>query len=125
MLEVAGGKFTQPVVYLSPSLWCKSESRLSHQATDRDADEIIDVLEKIDNVLDKDNISLVKIDDEGAEDQYGLSELPALVYLQSGIPNMYQGSELRECSVDFDCYDSTLDSCDRELKSTYANVDLS
>ena len=58
--------------------------------TDRDADEIIDVLEKIDNVLDKDNISLVKIDDEGAEDQYGLSELPALVYLQNGIPNMYQ-----------------------------------
>ena len=49
-------------------------------------------MEKIDNVLDKDNISLVKIDDEGAEDQYGLSELPALVYLQSGIPNMYQGS---------------------------------
>ena len=63
-----------------------------YEATDRDADEIIDVLEKIDNVLDKDNISLVKIDDEGAEDQYGLSELPALVYLQSGIPNMYQGS---------------------------------
>ena len=47
-------------------------------------------MEKIDNVLDKDNISLVKIDDEGAEDQYGLSELPALVYLQNGIPNMYQ-----------------------------------
>ena len=63
-----------------------------YEATDRDADEIIDVLEKIDNVLDKDNISLVKIDDEGAEDQYGLSELPALVYLQNGIPNMYQGS---------------------------------
>ena len=71
---------------------------MSHKATDRDADEIIDVLEKIDNVLDKDNISLVKIDDEGAEDQYGLSELPALVYLQSGIPNMYQGSELSVCS---------------------------
>ena len=42
--------------------------------TDRDADEIIDVLEKIDNVLDKDNISLVKIDDEGAEDQGGNSK---------------------------------------------------
>ena len=63
-----------------------------YESTDRDADEIIEVLEKIDNVLDKDNITLVKIDDEGAEDQYGLSELPALVYLQNGIPNMYQGS---------------------------------
>ena len=91
MLQVAGGEFTQPLAHFSP--WIESERFLSHKATDRDADEIIDVLEKIDNVLDKDNISLVKIDDEGAEDQYGLSELPALVYLQSGIPNMYQGSE--------------------------------
>jgi hypothetical protein len=70
-----------------------------YEQTDRDADEIVEVLEKIDNILDKDDITMVKIDDKGAEDQFGLSELPALVYIQNGIPNMYGGSLLEAKAI--------------------------
>ena len=65
---------------------------LFYEQTDRDADEIVQALEEIDDDLDAQKIALVKIDDEGAEEQYGLTELPALVYIQNGIPNMYHGN---------------------------------
>ena len=65
---------------------------LFYEQTDRDADEIVQALEEIDSQLDAQKISMVKIDDEGAEEQYGLTELPALVYIQNGIPNMYHGN---------------------------------
>ncbi len=64
---------------------------LFYESSDRDVDELLEGLETIDEKLDRLNISLVKIDDDGAKDQFGITELPALVYIQSGIPNVFGG----------------------------------
>lgn len=65
-----------------------------YEASDRDADDIIDGLEQIDEALDADNVSLVIIDDEEAAEPYGILDLPALVFIQNGIPNFYDGDDL-------------------------------
>ncbi len=64
---------------------------LFYESADRDIDELLEGLETIDDKLDKANITLVKIDDDGAEDQFGVTELPALIYIQSGIPSVFEG----------------------------------
>ena len=66
---------------------------LFYEKSDRDADEIVDGLERIDDKLDEQNITMVKISQKGAERQFGLSEIPALVYIQSGIPTQYEEDE--------------------------------
>lgn len=57
----------------------------------RDSDEIIQVMETIDHKLDKLGISMVRSSDPGTELQYGITELPALVYIKSGIPGKFRG----------------------------------
>ena len=66
-----------------------------YEPTDRDADDIIDGLEHIDDNMDADNVSMVVIDDEEAAEPYGILDLPALVFIQSGIPNFYEGDDLQ------------------------------
>jgi len=51
--------------------------------------EIIIFLE-IDDELDKAEVSFFKISEEGAEEQFGILELPALAFIQNGIPNIYE-----------------------------------
>ena len=70
-----------------------------YEASDRDADDIIDGLEQIDELLDADNVSLVIIDDEDAAEPYGILDLPALVLIQNGIPNFYDGDDLLNHSL--------------------------
>lgn len=65
-----------------------------YETTDRDADDIIDGLEEIDDLLDADNVSLVRICEEDAAEPYGILDLPALVFLQNGIPNRYDSDDL-------------------------------
>lgn len=55
----------------------------------------IEELEHIDDECDKYGIQFVKIDDAAAADEYGLDSLPAIVYFEKGIPNVYDG-ELEE-----------------------------
>ena len=69
-----------------------------YEPQDRDADDIIDALEQIDDILDKENVSLVRIDEENAAEPYGIMDLPALVFFQSGIPNFYEGDDLMNVS---------------------------
>ena len=50
---------------------------------DRDADEVINALEKVDDAIDADNISFVKCgngEDVGAE--YGIIDIPTLAFIQ-------------------------------------------
>ncbi len=64
---------------------------LFFDSSDRDIDEIIESLETIDEKLDRLNMTLVKTDDAGAGEQFGLTDLPALVYIQSGVPKIFPG----------------------------------
>ena len=45
----------------------------------------------IDEKLDKRDLHLVKISDEGAGEEYGIQDLPSLVYFENGVPEIFQG----------------------------------
>lgn len=57
-----------------------------YEEGDRDADEIIEGFEKIDDDLEKKGFAMVKTSDEGIELNYGIIGLPKIVYFQNGIP---------------------------------------
>ena len=41
--------------------------------------------------MDKRDLHLVKISDEGAGEEYGIDELPCLVYFENGVPELFEG----------------------------------
>ena len=45
----------------------------------------------IDEKLDKRDLHLVKISDDGAGDEYGIQDLPSLVYFENGVPEIFEG----------------------------------
>lgn len=53
--------------------------------------QALEELEHIDDDCDKYGIQFVKIDDPAAAEEYGLDDLPAVVYFEKGIPNLYDG----------------------------------
>ncbi|XP_044259666.1 uncharacterized protein LOC123008112 isoform X2 [Tribolium madens] len=59
---------------------------------DEESMSALEELEHIDDDCDKYGIQFVKIDDGAAADEYGLDSLPAVVYFEKGIPNVYDGS---------------------------------
>lgn len=55
---------------------------------------VLDHLERIDDDADKLDISLVKINDLEVVDDYGLDEIPAIVFYRRAAPILYEGWEL-------------------------------
>jgi len=47
---------------------------------------------QIDEKLDKQDLTLVKISDHGAADAFGIEEIPCLVYFENGVPEIYGGT---------------------------------
>ena len=45
----------------------------------------------IDEKLDKRDLHLVKISDAGAGEEYGIQDLPSLVYFENGVPEIFEG----------------------------------
>ncbi|XP_077269443.1 hulk isoform X3 [Temnothorax americanus] len=58
---------------------------------DEDSMQVLNELEKIDDDCDKHGIQFVKIDDEKAAKEFGIDDLPAIVYFEKQIPNVYDG----------------------------------
>lgn len=52
---------------------------------------VLSELEKIDDDCDKQGIQFVKIDDPSAAKEFGIDSIPALVYFEKEIPNVYDG----------------------------------
>lgn len=48
-------------------------------------------LEKIDDDCDRHGIQFVKIDDQKAATAFGIDNVPAIVYFEKQIPNVYDG----------------------------------
>ena len=48
-------------------------------------------METIDDDCDRAGIILVKMDDSVVADEYGIDEIPALVYFENKIPHLYEG----------------------------------
>lgn len=53
--------------------------------------QVLEELENIDDDCDKHGIQFVKIDDDAAIKEFGIDSLPAVVYFEKGIPNIYDG----------------------------------
>lgn len=64
---------------------------VSDDNDDEDSIQVLDDLETIDDDCDKHGIQFVKIDDDSAAKEFGIDEVPALVYFEKGIPNVYDG----------------------------------
>lgn len=58
---------------------------------DEDSMQVLNELEKIDDDCDKHGIQFVKIDDDKAAKDFGIDSLPAIVYFEKQIPNLYDG----------------------------------
>lgn len=57
---------------------------------------VLEELEKIDDDCDKHGIQFVKIDDDRAAKEYGIESIPAIVYFEKQVPNIYSGDLLNE-----------------------------
>ena len=70
--------------------WHNTNS-VSDDNDDEDSMQVLDDLEMIDDDCDKHGIQFVKIDDDSAAKEFGIDDVPALVYFEKGIPNVYDG----------------------------------
>lgn len=57
---------------------------------------VLEELEKIDDDCDKHGIQFVKIDDERTARNHGIDSLPAIVYFEKQVPNVYSGDLMNE-----------------------------
>ncbi|XP_069688969.1 uncharacterized protein hlk isoform X9 [Periplaneta americana] len=64
---------------------------LFYDNDDEDSMQVLGELETIDDDCDKHGIQFVKIDDQAAAKEFGIDDVPALVYFEKGIPNVYDG----------------------------------
>ncbi|KAJ9596073.1 hypothetical protein L9F63_012741 [Diploptera punctata] len=64
---------------------------LFYDNDDEDSMQVLGELETIDDDCDKHGIQFVKIDDNSAAKEFGIDDVPALVYFEKGIPNLYDG----------------------------------
>ncbi|KAK7069268.1 hypothetical protein SK128_025944 [Halocaridina rubra] len=64
-----------------------------------DSQQVLNELENIDDECDSNGISFVKIDNDEEAQEYGIDNLPSLVYFERGIPSLYTGNLLAEDEV--------------------------
>lgn len=57
---------------------------------------VLEELEKIDDDCDKHGIQFVKIDDDKTTKVYGIDSVPAIVFFEKQVPNVYSGDLLNE-----------------------------
>jgi hypothetical protein len=51
----------------------------------------------IDEKLDKRDLYMVKISDPGAGEEYGIEDIPTLVYFEDGVPEIFTGYHFYFC----------------------------
>lgn len=56
-------------------------------------------MENIDDDCDQHNIAFVKINDEDEAKEYGIDEVPTLVFFERKIPHIYEGNILRSKNI--------------------------
>lgn len=60
---------------------------------------VLTELEKIDDDCDKHGIQFVKIDDVKAAKEFGIDSIPAIVYFEKQLPNVYDGDLQNEDEI--------------------------
>uniref|UniRef100_A0A0K2UHY0 Putative LOC100161052 [Acyrthosiphon pisum] n=1 Tax=Lepeophtheirus salmonis TaxID=72036 RepID=A0A0K2UHY0_LEPSM len=70
-----------------------------YESNDTDAHTILEELEYIDEKLDQQDLTFVKISDPGSAQAFGIEEVPSLVFFENGVPELYDGNFLNDKSI--------------------------
>ena len=62
-----------------------------YDTEDKDSEDILNELETIDDNLDEEEVEFVKCSEANAQREYGLTQVPALVFFENGVPEVYPG----------------------------------
>lgn len=66
-------------------------NRISDDNNDQKSQKVLEELENIDDECDTLGITFVKIDNMDEAKEYGITDVPALLYFEKGIPTVYEG----------------------------------
>lgn len=64
---------------------------LSDDNNDKKSQNVLEELENIDDECDALGITFVKIDNPDEAKEYGIDDVPTLLYFEKGIPTVYEG----------------------------------
>lgn len=64
---------------------------ISDDKEDKQDIRVLNELENIDDDLDKEGLTLVRLDNAEEAKEYGIDHLPTLVYFENKIPAIYEG----------------------------------
>uniref|UniRef100_A0ABD2XLF9 Thioredoxin domain-containing protein n=1 Tax=Trichogramma kaykai TaxID=54128 RepID=A0ABD2XLF9_9HYME len=69
---------------------------LFYHHDDEESMQVLSELENIDDDCDKHGIQFVKIDDKKAAKDFGIDDIPGIVYFEKQVPNVYDGDLQKE-----------------------------
>ncbi|XP_017460795.1 PREDICTED: uncharacterized protein LOC108354109 [Rhagoletis zephyria] len=69
---------------------------LYYDKDQKKSQKILAELENIDDECDQNDIAFVKIDDDSEAKEWGIDEIPSIVFFERGIPHIYEGDLMKE-----------------------------
>ncbi|XP_037908220.1 uncharacterized protein LOC119649874 isoform X6 [Hermetia illucens] len=69
---------------------------LFYDKDQKKSQKILAELENIDDECDQNDIAFVKIDDDNEAKEWGIDEIPTIVFFERGIPHVYEGDLMKE-----------------------------
>ncbi|XP_014370432.2 uncharacterized protein LOC106720321 isoform X1 [Papilio machaon] len=69
---------------------------LFYDKDQKKSQKILAELENIDDECDQNDIAFVKIDDDKEAKEYGIDNIPTMVFFEKGIPHIYEGDLMKE-----------------------------
>ncbi|XP_053966440.1 uncharacterized protein LOC128868405 isoform X5 [Anastrepha ludens] len=69
---------------------------LYYDKDQKKSQKVLAELENIDDECDQNDIAFVKIDDDSEAKEWGIDEIPSIVFFERGIPHIYEGDLMKE-----------------------------
>ncbi|XP_055320492.1 uncharacterized protein LOC129577457 isoform X27 [Sitodiplosis mosellana] len=69
---------------------------LFYDKDQKKSQKVLNELENIDDECDQNDIAFVKIDDDKEAEEWGIDEIPTIVFYERGIPHIYEGDLMKE-----------------------------
>ncbi|XP_031616558.1 uncharacterized protein LOC116336680 isoform X3 [Contarinia nasturtii] len=69
---------------------------LFYDKDQKKSQKVLAELENIDDECDQNDIAFVKIDDDKEAEEWGIDEIPTIVFYERGIPHIYEGDLMKE-----------------------------
>ncbi|XP_004521138.1 uncharacterized protein LOC101452398 isoform X6 [Ceratitis capitata] len=69
---------------------------LFYDKDQKKSQKVLAELENIDDECDQNDIAFVKIDDDSEAKEWGIDDIPSIVFFERGIPHIYEGDLMKE-----------------------------